>query len=477
MQNNRLSLIIDRSENGPFIKESAYDMALARKTKELVSKHGIKFDRSVIVPTDDDMVDRLYQAGLELFLDMGVYNQSTERCILFPREEVETAVAEAPKAFTMGTGKDAREMRHREVETSDPCIVHSGPTGTPSSERYHPLILYSCAQEPLVDVLGGGSVSTYMNQLIIPGSPTEILGCRKQAMVARQATMMAGRGGMGINDVAVPLTCSGKMAAYDPEIGLRPGDSMLVAIMPELKTNYDQLSRVAFMQSVGMHIVNLMTPLIGGLGGGAEGTAIVTVASHIMGALCYSVAYHDMGHMSLRWSHNTDRMGLWIYAMVGQAIARNTPMVTTNAIYTRNGLGTPEMLWEVAACAIACTPCGVHQMGIGTTGGKETDHTSGLEARFNAEVTHAALALKRQDANDYVLKCLEYFELSMEHPNPGKPFPELYNTDTIEPREEWLLVYHKVRDRLIELGLDMDGGWKKVRKTFPQRSLSNDLYS
>ena len=46
-------------------------------------------------------------------------------------------------------------MRHREVETSDPCIVHSGPTGTPSSERYHPLILYSCAQEPLVDVLGG----------------------------------------------------------------------------------------------------------------------------------------------------------------------------------------------------------------------------------------------------------------------------------------------------------------------------------
>ena len=109
-----------------------------------------------------------------------------------------------------------------EVETTDPCIVHSGPTGTPTSERYHPLILYSCAQEPLVDVLGGGSVSTYMGQLIIPGSPTEILGCRKQAMVARQAILLADRGGMGINDVAVPLTCSGKMAAFDPETGLAP---------------------------------------------------------------------------------------------------------------------------------------------------------------------------------------------------------------------------------------------------------------
>jgi methylamine--corrinoid protein Co-methyltransferase len=223
-----------------------------------------------------------------------------------------------------------------------------------------------------------------------------------------------------------------------------------------------------------MHIVNLMTPLIGGLGGGAEGTAVVTLASHIMGAVCYSVAYHDMGHMSLRWSHNTDRMGLWIYAMVGQAIARNTPMVTTNAIYTRSGLGTPEMLWEVAACAIACTPCGVHQMGIGTTGGKETDHTSGLEARFNAEVAHAALALKRQEANEYVLKCLEFYEKTMDHPNPGKPFPELYNIDSVEPREEWLEVYHQVRHQLIEFGLDMDGAWKKVRKACSQNSITAD---
>ena len=475
MLNNRLPLIVERSENGPFSKETAYDLALARKTTELVRKYGIHFDRSVIVPTDDDMADRLYEAGLELFIEMGVYNQSTERRILFSRDEVETAVAEAPKAITLGMGKDGREMRHREVETLDPCIVHSGPTGTPSSERFHPQILYSCAQEPLVDVLGGGSVSTYMGQLIIPGSPTEILGVRKQALVARQAINMAGRGGMGINDVAVPLTCSGKMAAFDPESGLRSCDSMLVAIMPELKTNYDQLSRVAFQQSVGMHIVNLMTPLIGGLGGGAEGTAVVTVASHIMGAVCYSVAYHDMGHMSLRWSHNTDRMGLWIYALVGQAIARNTPMITTNAIYTRNGLGTAEMLWEVAASAIACTPCGVHQMGIGTTGGKETDHTSGLEARFNAEVSHATLGMQRQEANAYVLKCLEFFEQSMDQPNPGKPFPDLYNTETVEPGQEWLDIYHQVRQKLIGFGLDMDGGWKKVRKTIMLSSVPTNI--
>jgi methylamine--corrinoid protein Co-methyltransferase len=455
--------IVERSEKGSFIKETEYDIKLAKTIKALVKKYSLTFNPQGIVSIDDEMADRLYQAGSDLFLEMGVYNLSTERRILFERDEVLEAVESAPREITVGTGKDAVIMHHLEVEGQIPCIIHSGPTGTPTSENYHPLILQACAQEPLVDCLGAGSVSTYFGKPVIPGSPTEILAVRKQAAIARQAINLAGRSGMHINDVAVPLTCAGKMAAFDPEVGLRPCDGLLVSIMPELKTNYDQLSRVAFQQSVGMHIVNLMTPLIGGLGGGAEGTAIATVASHIMGAVCYKVSYHDMGHMSLKWSHNTGRLGLWIYSIVGQAIARNTPMITTNAIYTRSGLGTSELLWEVAACAIACTVSGVHQMGVGTTGGHKTDHTSGVEAKFNAEVSHAALGMKRLDANLLVLECLKHYEDTTEDPPLGKPFSELYILDTLEPKAEWIDTYHQVREELKKMGLDMDGGWKRVR--------------
>ena len=463
MQSNWLPEIVDRSENGPYMRELDFDLSLAKKIKALVKKYNLRFDPQVIVPTEDEMADRLYQAGLELFLEMGVYNQSTERRILFNQEEVEAAVGTAPKTITLGMGKDAVVMRHLEVEGKIPCAVHSGPTGTPSSELYHPLILQACAQEPLVDCLGAGSVATYMGRQVVPRSPTEILAVRKQAAVARNAIRMAGRPGMHINDVAVPLTCAGKMAAFDPESGLRPCDSLLVAIMPELKTHYDQLTRVAFQQCVDMHIVNLMTPLIGGLGGGAEGTAIATVASHIMGVVCYKASYHDMGHMSLKWSHNTGQIGLWIYSMVGQAIARNTPIITTNAIYTRSGLGTTHLLWEVAASAIACTVNGVHQMGVGTTGGHKTDHTSGIEARFNAEVAHAVLGTKRDAANALVLECMRHYEDTSADPVPGKPFPELYDLETLEPKSEWTDVYHQVREELIKMGVDMDGGWKRVR--------------
>src|SRR4030067_1073879 len=271
MQTNGLPEIVNRSENGPYMREAAFDLALAHKTAQLVKKHALKFDPQVLVPPDDDMADRLYQAGLDLFIEMGVYNQSTERRILFTREGVDRAVGAAPNAVLLGCGKDAVVERHREVESLVPCRMHSGPTGTPCSERLPPLILQSCAHESLVDCLGGGSVATYLGRLIVPGSPTEILASRKEANIARQAVGNAGRPGMHIEDVAVPLTCAGKMATIDLQSGLRPSDGLLVSQMPELKTNYDQLSRVAFMQSIGMHTVDLMTPLIGGLGGGAEG--------------------------------------------------------------------------------------------------------------------------------------------------------------------------------------------------------------
>src|SRR5512136_2728059 len=106
-----------------------------------------------------------------------------------------------------------------------------------------------------------------------------------------------------------------------------------------------------------MHIVDLMTPLIGGLGWGAEGTALVTVASHLLGVICYNASYHFMGHMHLMRSNNTDRMGLWIQALAGQSLSIHTPIVAVNDLYTVSGLGTEEVLWEVAAGAIIGAVC------------------------------------------------------------------------------------------------------------------------
>jgi methylamine--corrinoid protein Co-methyltransferase len=464
MQSNWLPEIVNRSENGPYIRESEFDLNLAKTVMKLVREYDLSYDPQILIPSDDDLADRLYQAGLDLFLELGVYNQSTQRRILFTRDEVEQAVAAAPGMVVLGTGKDVVIERHRGIEDLEPCCMHSGPTGTPTSEAYHGLILQSCAQEPLVDCLGHGSVATYMGHMVIPGTPLEILAAQRDAVQAREAIRKAGRPGMHIEDMAVPLTCAGKISTFMPDNGMRPSDGLLVSQIPELKTDYDQLSRVAYLQSMDMHIVDLMTPLIGGLGGGAPGTAIVTVASHLLGVICYAVSYHFMGHMSLQWSHNTGPLGLWVQAVAGQALARNTPLVSINDLYTRSGLGTPELFWEVAAGAMVGAVCGLHQHGIGATGGSETDHTSGLEARFQAEVAHAALGKTRGEVNQLVLACLKKYQDRLAEPDLGKSFPELYNLETLEPTQEWLDIYDQVKTELSKMGLDMDGGWKRALK-------------
>jgi methylamine--corrinoid protein Co-methyltransferase len=395
---------------------------------------------------------------------MGAYNMSTQRRVLFSRDEVEEAVALAPKDFSVGTGNDAKVMRKRGVESEIPCMIHSGPTGTPCSEQFHPFILESCAQESLVDCLGAGSVSTYMGEKIIPGTPLEILGVQRDAAVAREATRKAGRPGMHINDVASPLTCAGKISTINPEWGMRPTDGLLVSQMVELKIDYDQLSRAARMRTVGMHIVDLMTPLVGGLGGGPQGTAIVTIACHLLGVMCYSAAYHVYGHMHLLESTDTDRMGLWVYSTGGQALALNTPIQSINAIYTQAGLGTEEVLWEIAAASVATTVSGLHQGGVGATGGSKEDHTSGLENRFNAQVSHSSLGMSREEANGYVLEFLSHYEESHKNPPAGKSFSNLYKLDPLEPTEEWLDIYNKVSEAIMKTGLDIRNRWKQAYK-------------
>jgi len=453
MTTNWLPEIVRRSQSGPYMKDKDFDMTLARKVMELVRKYDIRFDRHVLVPSDDDLADRVWQAGLELFLEVGVYNMSTSRVIKFSPEEVEDILRHVPAAVTLGTGRDAVVMRARRVEDPQRPIVHSGPTGTPCSEKFHPRILMSCAQEPLVDCLGAGSVSTYFGQEIIPGTPLEILAAKRDAMVARAAVTAAGRPGMHINDVAVPLTAAGKMATCDPERGLRPSDALLVSQMTELRTDYDQLSRVAYLRDYGIHIVDLMCPLIGGLGGGAPGTAVVSIATHILGAVCYNASYHFMSHTHLKYRNNTDRLGLWIQSVVGQALARNTRMVTVNDIYCVSGPGTEELLYEVAAGAVVGTVSGMNVQGAGCTGGSRTDHYTGLEARFIGEVSRAATGLSRERANELVLQLVARYEGTLEEPRYGYPFPEVYDEVTVRPKENWLNVYQQVKDELAGLGI------------------------
>lgn len=60
---------MDRAYNkGPLMKVEKFDMEVFKKVTELQKKFNIQFDPQIPVPEDDDLADRVFQAGVELFL-------------------------------------------------------------------------------------------------------------------------------------------------------------------------------------------------------------------------------------------------------------------------------------------------------------------------------------------------------------------------------------------------------------------------
>ena len=196
-----------------------------------------------------------------------------------------------------------------------------------------------------------------------------------------------------------------------------------------------------------------MTPLLGGLGGRAEGTAVVSVADHILGVVLYDADYHMFSLTHLNYVNNTDPLGIWTQAMVGQALSRNTPIILLNDIYTVSVAGTTELLYECAAGAIVGTVSGFNMQGAGCTGGFKMDLTTGLEARFIAEVSRASLGLTREQAAELIPEIMKGYIETLDNPNRGQPFPEVYDVDTVQPKEEWLEMYYTVKEDLSQIGL------------------------
>ena len=457
MRTYRMDEITKRAYEGPFIEEKDYDMKLMKRTRELVKEHNIVFDPKQVIPADDSMADDVFEAGMKILLELGFYCQTTKRAIMFEEWEVKKVLNSLPSAHVLGEGKDSVVMEMRRIEDPRPPVIHSGPTGTLCTEgEAYVKTLRSYAQEGAIDSVGAGTLATIDGFKIRKGTPQEFRAARMLARWARQAITDAGRPGMHINDVAV-VSPEAKLCALDRANGIRPSDGLLVAQMIELKTSLSHLSLIEHLQSYGCHIGNLMTPILGGYAGGPEGTAIVNVAEHLAGAVAYSASYHYCSLTNVKNLNGTDRVGLWCISMVGQALSRNTDVMSIYDCYCAAGPGEEMLLREAAAGGVASSVSGMHLMGCGSCGGKLTDHATGLEARMLKEVGVAAAGMRRADANEFLNSWLPTYEglLDISKAPKGKTFQELYDMNTAKPKKEWQDKYEKIASELAELGIEV----------------------
>jgi methylamine---corrinoid protein Co-methyltransferase len=448
--------ILDRARTGPEVKKTDWDFdTVVMTTRSLVKKYKLAWDKAVLLPEDAGLADRVFTAGLELASSAGVYCMTTGRVIQFERSELEEGLRNVPQSLVMGQGVDSCTLYPRRICDERPPLIWAGNPGVPTPEELFLPCVMSWMQEPLVDLATCGSLPTVDGYQVVTGSPVEILAVRRELSLLHEGLRRTGRPGMGLLAAQSAVSELGDLAAAQP-VYLRPCDSHLVAMFNELIIDQGNMARVVNSLDYGMRNASLATVMIGGLGGDAPGAAVVQAASFILANLVCRADYHLLHPIHVQHVATSTRGVLWVQSLVEQAFARNAPCIIVADIYPKSGALTPELLYEVAANALAVVVSGGHPEGVGSADGALPNGT-GLEVRWMAEVAHAAARqrLTLGQANELVLKLLSRYEHVFSQPggNPGVRFDRAYDLATLQPLPAWLEMYRAVKDVVRQMGL------------------------
>jgi len=346
--------------------------------------------------------------------------------------------------------------RKPEDKTPPWCFIGAG--GAPvSSEEILLSLVQGYGSIPLADSITTPALTSVDGMRIRSNSPLEIYGAIRNAVLAREALRRAGRPGLPImNALATAESAPSLIAALHPQYGLRPSDGYLMAALAELKVDFDRLNKACALSNLGARIVGEAGPVFGGYCGGPEGTAITAAAYHILGVLVYQATCHLVFPVHINYRCSTAPELSWVISTYGQAISRNTHLLSLNLTYTAAGPCTEMCLYEIAARVITAVVSGLSIEAVGVGKAMHEDHLTPIEPRFAAEVAHATAAagIKREDANDIVKHLESLYRDKLSNPPMGMKYQECFDVKTGKPSRRCLEIYDKVKRELGDLGLE-----------------------
>ncbi len=438
--------VMRRTESGPFVEERDFDIEVIFKTsRELIKKYGIQYDRQQLITLNPEMADAAFKAGLELAERAGLFCVDTSRVIKFSREELLYGLKAAPRRLLVGSGKDQRILYASVWGGDNPPFIWAGFSGAPLTEEQYRQSIRSYVKEPLVDALGHGSLHIVDGIEVRTGSPLEVRATRQELMYVHEALMREGRPGMPYVAAESSTTALGDLATMHPDF-MRPGNFHFVPTLNELKTDYARLTKTMAAYEYGVYNINLVDAIIGGYAGGPEGAAIVTIAAFILGLIANRATVSLCHPAHNKWVSTSPPESIWAENLVGQAFARNAPIITIGDVWPSSGTGTQDILYEIAAITITKQLTGNHPHGVGATNGK-FPHGSGLDARCMAEVAHAVYnqKLTLEQGNEIVCALVDKYEGKLANPDIGKPYNEVYDVESATPLPWWLEIYEETK--------------------------------
>lgn len=448
--------VFERADKGPLIQDTDYYMKrFVPKLRELIDRYKIKWDKQTIVNTDDDLADRVFQAAVDLLVEVGAYCPDTNRVMEFTLDEVLRGAEQAPKATRFGEGREAETMYGRHLDDDSRPWVHVGGGIYTTDEQIYLDTVEGLASINIVDSVSVPSILHLRGKDARVRSPQEVLAAIKTVHLAREGIRRSGRAGLPIiNGISAASNSVSMIAAASPQFGMRPTDGFLVDFLSEMMVNYEALQKVAYFNSISANIGSTSTPLFGGYAGGAEGVAVLATCYLIMGSLIYRGSYHYNAplHQNLRMS--STKPLLWAIGMSNQANARNMRYPVVNLPYLGGGAGTKMYHYEMAAYMLSVVPAGGNIFSGHPAKSVEANSLLPKDHQFHAELGLAVAGLTRKEAEPLAQQFFEKYEPLIKTPTAGYTYEKVYDLKTRQiVNDEYLKTQDEVRAEFEEMGL------------------------
>jgi methylamine--corrinoid protein Co-methyltransferase len=452
--------VMDRAVNsGPLMKAEEFEKKLFRKALECVKKYQIRYNPETPVVCDNAMVSRLFEAGVELYKELGTYCHNTQRIIRFDEAEIRQELKElslVPPEIIVGEGNERRRLQKRSVgDKIPPLVIGAFIEDNPNEGRDFVQMYKSVAQEPIIDGLYfGPAPRTIEGRAYVLNSPLDIQAVKSSVWWVREALRSVGKPGLHLLDGGCSAVAS--IAATADDNGLRRTDAFVLPTISELKVDYETLNKVAHSLSHGIMRHSYWAIIIGGYAGGPEGAAIVGIASALNAIMVYKSRYCYVSTILMNPPLNSARNTLWVKNICIQSLNNYTHMICGGAGGTAAGPGTEQQLLEIAALAIVNSIAGGHIFhGFRKEVLVKPNQGSGMEPRWGGETAKAVTSLTLEQANEIVLFLLSRYENSLtpDKAPEGHSFQELYDIEKVTVKPEYLRIYEKVKSELAGRGL------------------------
>jgi methylamine--corrinoid protein Co-methyltransferase len=449
--------IAERTQTSEKVDENKWDMEFYNTISQLVAKYKIQYPGDpLFINMDDDLVERAFEAGIEFLEKMGVYCITTRRRVRLTRDEIFTAIREAPAEILMGEGRDRRIWKQRQIEGKEKLNVCPG-HHTPYTEDLAGLVVSNFAQIPRTDFIEGFNFSKVDGREII-GPPMEVYASRRQVGWMREGVRKAGRPGLAIVYYPINTRAEDLIGAMDPDHGLRRTDGILLTLLPDLKMEQDMLSAAIVYEEYGSFKLSGSFAIAGGFCGGIEGAIIEGIAKPIACMIVYRDYIHYTGveHAHMLNAREILLPGLnWARSVVNQALNRFTQTICMRWIIPTSGPGTELCLIEGAMQSIEAPINGMNLYAPRHCRTTTNHGQTPLEAEWMIEVSDAVInqGFDRQGANELLHRLAKSFE--GKKPAEGFDITECYDLIHHRPLPQYQKVYVDVKKQLTDIGLKL----------------------